>query len=200
MVPTGIRVQLLYRLVAPTRNRPRCQPNWTHSTPMAAHRVTSDPFHPSWCPTGHDNCCDLPLTALTCTMALVTTMGQVTTSGRSGHASNFALVRRIGRVVHHQPDPVGVGSARRMPNKLRKMRTCHRRGDRLCGATRQNLRGTHTPTRTTLIFPADRPIRTYLGSRDGMSASVRPLSWPKTLLIADQNTTVEFPYLFCISR
>jgi hypothetical protein len=65
------------------------------------------------------------------------------------------------------PDPVGVGSARRMPNKLRRIRTRHRREDRLCGATRQNPRGNHTPTRTTPIFPADRPMRTLWGSRDG---------------------------------
>jgi hypothetical protein len=95
-------------------------------------------------------------------MTFVTTMVLVTTSGRSGHASSFSLVRRIGGVVHHQPDQVGVGSTRRMPNKLRKIRTRHRREDRLYGATRQNLRGNHTPTRTTPAFPADRPIHKRL--------------------------------------
>ncbi len=128
-------------------------------------------------------------------MAFVTTMVLVTTSRRSGHVSSFSQVRRIGRVVHHQPDPVGVGSTRRMPNKLRKIRTRHRREDRLYGTTRQNLGGNHTPTRTTPTFPADRPIHMLLGSRDGGSVSSRPLSWPKTLSIADQITTVELCYI-----
>ena len=57
MVPAGIQVKLLYRLVTPTRNRPRCQPRWTHSTPIAAHRVTPDYVHASWCPPGHGNWC-----------------------------------------------------------------------------------------------------------------------------------------------
>jgi hypothetical protein len=57
MRPRGRRGQLWYRLVAPPRHRPRGQPHGTHATPMAAPRVTSDPFHPSWCPAGHDNCC-----------------------------------------------------------------------------------------------------------------------------------------------
>jgi len=59
----------------------------------------------------------------------------VTMSGRSGRMSSFLLVRHIGCVGHHQPDPVGVGFARRMPNKMRKIHIRHRRQDRLRGVT-----------------------------------------------------------------
>ncbi len=62
-------------------------------------------------------------------------MVPVTTSVRSGRVSSFLLMQRIGCAVHHQPDPVGVRCARRMLNKLRKIRIRHRRQDRLCGVT-----------------------------------------------------------------
>ena len=81
------------------------------------------------------DCCDLHLATSTCTIALVTNMVLVTTSVRSGCMRRFLLVRRIGCAGHHQPDPVGVRSARRMPNKLRKRRRRHRRQDRLHGVT-----------------------------------------------------------------
>ena len=81
------------------------------------------------------DCCDLHLATSTCTIALVTSMVLVTTPGRSGRVSRFLLVRRIGCAGHHQPDPVGVGLARRMPNKLRKIRMRHCRQDRLHGVT-----------------------------------------------------------------
>ena len=71
----------------------------------------------------------------TCTIALVTSMVLVTMSGRSGRVSSFLLVRRIGCAGHHQPDPVGVGFTRHMPNKMRKIRICYRRQDRLRGVT-----------------------------------------------------------------
>ena len=54
-------------------------------------------------------------------MALVTTMVLVTTSVPSGRVSNFPWVRHMGRAVRYQPDPVGVRSARHMPNNLRKI-------------------------------------------------------------------------------
>ena len=81
------------------------------------------------------DCCDLHLATSTCTIALVTIMVLVTMSGRSGRVSSFLLVRRIGCAGHHQPHPVGVGFARRMPNKMRKIRMRHRRQDRLRGVT-----------------------------------------------------------------
>src|SRR5713226_2238211 len=59
----------------------------------------------------------------------------VTMFVRSGRVSSFLLVRPIGCTSHHQPDPVGVGFARRMPNKMRKIRMRHRRQDRLRGVT-----------------------------------------------------------------
>ncbi len=70
-----------------------------------------------------------------CTIALVTIMILVTPSVRSGRVSSFLLVRRIGCAGHHQPDPVSVEFARRMPNKLRKIRMRHRRQERLRGVT-----------------------------------------------------------------
>ena len=79
------------------------------------------------------DCCDLHLATSTCTIVLVTNMVLVTTSVRSGRRRRFLLVRRIGCAGHHQPDPVGVGCARRMPNKMRRIRMRHRRQDRLCG-------------------------------------------------------------------
>ena len=75
------------------------------------------------------------LVASTCTMPFVTTMVLVTTSGRSGRVSRFLLVWCIGWASHHQPDPVGVGFARRMPNELRKRRMRHCLQDRLRGVT-----------------------------------------------------------------
>src|SRR6266849_4700871 len=81
------------------------------------------------------DCCDLHLATSTCTIALVTSMVLVTMFVRSGRVSSFLLVRPIGCTSHHQPDPVGVGFARRMPNKMRKIRMRHRRQDRLRGVT-----------------------------------------------------------------
>ena len=81
------------------------------------------------------DCCDLHLATSTCTIALVTIMVLVTMSGRSGRVSSFLLVRRIGCAGSHQPNPVGVGFARRMPNKMRKIHMRHRRQDRLRGVT-----------------------------------------------------------------
>ena len=81
------------------------------------------------------DCCDLHLATSTCTIALVTSMVPVTRSVRSGRVSSFLLMQRIGCAVHHQPDPVGVRGARRMLNKLMKIRIRHRRQDRLCGVT-----------------------------------------------------------------
>src|SRR5216683_3479619 len=83
----------------------------------------------------HLDCCDLHLATSTCTIALVTSMVLVTMFVRSGRVSSFLLVRPIGCTSHHQPDPVGVGFARRMPNKMRKIRMRHRRQDRLRGVT-----------------------------------------------------------------
>jgi hypothetical protein len=81
------------------------------------------------------DCCDLHLATSTCTIALVTSMVLVTMSGRAGRVSSFLLVRHIGCVGHHQPDPVGVRFARHMPNKMRETRIRHRRQDRLRGVT-----------------------------------------------------------------
>src|SRR5712691_7642755 len=81
------------------------------------------------------DCCDLHLATSTCTIALVTIMVLVTMSGRSGRVSSFLLVRRIGCAGSHQPNPVGVWFARRMPNKMRKIHMRHRRQDRLRGVT-----------------------------------------------------------------
>ena len=117
----------------------------------------------------------------------------VTMSTRSGRASWFRMVRRIGRALCRQPEPVGVGAVRRMPNHLRKIRTRHRREDRLRGVTPQTPRGNHTPTRTSPLAHADHPRHTRLGSRDDGSVPVRPPRRPTTLSIAAQNTTVEPP-------
>jgi hypothetical protein len=87
-------------------------------------------------------------------MILVATMVLVTTSARSGLASYFPLVRRIGRAVYHQPGPVGSWAVRRMPNTVKKRRTRHRREDRLRGATLPNPWGNHTPTRPPLPLPS----------------------------------------------
>ena len=94
----------------------------------------------------------------------------VTTSRRSGHVSRFSLVRRIGRVVHHQPDPVGVGHAA-YAQPTEEDRTRHRHKDRLYGATRQNRRGNHTPTRTTRPFPPTAQYIRFWGV--GMAAACR---------------------------
>src|SRR5262249_11365227 len=56
MVPSGIRVQLLYRRAAPGKTRPRCQPICLHSTLLPVSRVGLAHFHGPWCPGGHDNC------------------------------------------------------------------------------------------------------------------------------------------------
>src|SRR4029077_4964602 len=71
----------------------------------------------------------------------VTTMVLVTTSVQSGRASRFPLVRRIACAVCRQPKPVGLSSAWRMLNKLRKICTRHRLEDRLQGTTRTNPSG-----------------------------------------------------------
>jgi hypothetical protein len=107
-------------------------------------------------------------------MALVTTVVLVTTSTRSGRASRFLMVRRIGRAICRQPEPVGLGSVRRMPNHLGKIRTRHRCRDRLHGATPQTHRGNHTPTRTSPLSPADHPRHLLLGSRNDGSVPVKP--------------------------
>jgi len=87
------------------------------------------------------DCCDLHLAISTCTIALVTSMVPVTRSERSGRVRRFLLMQRIGCAVHHQPDPVGVRGARRMRNKLWKIRIRHRCQDRLCGVTPPNHGG-----------------------------------------------------------
>ena len=125
-------------------------------------------------------------------MALVPTVVLVTTSTRSGRARRFLMVRRIGRAICRQPEPVGLGAVRRMPNHLGKIRTRHRREDRLPGATPQTHRGNQTPTRTSPLSPADHPRHLLLGSRDDGSVPVRSPRRPKTLSITDQNTTVEY--------
>ena len=137
------------------------------------------------------DCCDLHLAALTFTIVFVTTMVLVTASTRSGRASRFLMVRRIGCAVCRQPEPVGLGSTRRMPNHLRKIRTCHGLEDRLRGITPQTPGGPHTPTRTSPRSHADHPRHTLLGSRDDGSVPVTTPAGPKTRAIADQNTTVE---------
>jgi hypothetical protein len=137
------------------------------------------------------DCCDLHLAALTFTIVFVTTMVLVTASTPSGRVSRFLMVRRIGCAVCRQPEPVGLGSTRRMPNHLRKIRTCHGREDRLRGITPQTPGGTHTPTRTSPLSHADHPRHTLLGSRDDGSVPVTIPAGPKTRAIADQNTTVE---------
>ena len=58
MVPTGIRVQLCHRLVAPNRSRPHDQPSWPHSTLLPRARGGTDSFS---CfvvspPQGHGSC------------------------------------------------------------------------------------------------------------------------------------------------
>jgi len=58
MVPTGIRVQLCHRLVAPNRSRPHDQPSWPHSTLLPRARGGTDSFS---CfvvspPRGHGSC------------------------------------------------------------------------------------------------------------------------------------------------
>jgi len=88
----------------------------------------------------------------------------VTTFVRSGRVSNCLLVRRIGCAVHHQPDPVGLGLARRMPNKLRKRRMRHRRQDRLCGATPPSHGGHHRSTWTTLVSTRRPPEEHAVGT------------------------------------
>ena len=137
------------------------------------------------------DCCDLHLAALTFTIVFVTTMVLVTASTRSGRASRFLMVRRIGCAVCRQPEPVGLGSTRRMPNHLRKIRTCHGLEDRLRGITPQTPGGPHTPTRTSPLSHADHPRHTLLGSWDDGSVPVTTPAGPKTRAIADQNTTVE---------
>jgi hypothetical protein len=137
------------------------------------------------------DCCDLHLAALTFTIVLVTTMVLVTASTRSGRASRFLMVRRIGCAVCRQPEPVGLGSAWRMPNHLRKIRTCHGLEDRLRGVTPQTPGGTRKPTRTSPRPHADHPRHTRLGSRDDGSVPLTTPASPKTRAIADQNTTVE---------
>ena len=117
----------------------------------------------------------------------------VTASTRSGRASCFLMVRRIGCAVCRQPEPVGLGSTRRMPNHLRKIRTCHGLEDRLRGITPQTPGGPHTPTRTSPLSHADHPRHTLLGSWDDGSVPVTTPAGPKTRAIADQNTTVELP-------
>ena len=131
------------------------------------------------------------MAALTFTIVLVTTMVLVTASTRSGLASRFLMVRRIGCAVCRQPEPVGLGSARRMPNHLRKIRTCHRLEDRLRGITPQTPGATRKPTRTSPRPHADHPRHTRLGSRDDGSVPLTTPASPKTRAIADQNTTVE---------
>jgi hypothetical protein len=71
------------------------------------------------------DCCDLHLADEIGTMALVTIMVLVTTSTRSGRVSSLLMVRRIGRAVCRQPQPVGLGAPRRMPNKLREILIRH---------------------------------------------------------------------------
>ena len=131
------------------------------------------------------------MAALTFTIVLVTTMVLVTASTRSGRASRFLMVRRIGCAVYRQPEPVGLGSARRMPNHLRKIRTCHGLEDRLRGVTPQTPGGTRMPTRTSPRSHADHPRHTRLGSRDDGSVPLTTPASPKTRAIAHQNTTVE---------
>jgi hypothetical protein len=123
------------------------------------------------------DCCDLHLAALTFTIILVTTMVLVTASTRSGRASRFLMVRRIGCAVCRQPEPVGLGSARRMPNHLRKIRTCHGLEDRLRGVTPQTPGVTRKPTRTSPRPHADHPWHTRLGSRDDGSAKLATTSF-----------------------
>ena len=115
----------------------------------------------------------------------------VTASTRSGRVSRFLMVRRIECAVWCQPDPVGLGSARRMPNHLGQRHTCHRREDRLHGVTPQTPGGIHTPTGTSPLSHADHPRHTLLGSRDDSRVPVTPPTGPKTLAIDEQNTTVE---------
>ena len=131
------------------------------------------------------------MAASTFTIVLVTTMVLVTASTRSGRVSRFLMVRRIECAVWCQPDPVGLGSARRMPNHLGQRHTCHRREDRLHGVTPHTPGGIHTPTGTSPLSHADHPRHTLLGSRDDSRVPVTPPTGPKTLAIDEQNTTVE---------
>jgi hypothetical protein len=124
----------------------------------------------------------------------------VTASTRSGRARRFLMVRRIGCAVCRQPEPVGLGSARRMPNHLGKIRTRHRREDRLRGVIPQTPGGTRKPTRTSPLSPADHPRHTRLGSRDDGSVPLSTPASPKTCAIADQNTTVELMVEICGMR
>jgi hypothetical protein len=133
----------------------------------------------------------LRLVALMCTMPFVTTMVLVTTSVRSGRARRFPLVRCIARAVCRLPKPVGLWSAWRMRNKLRKICTHHRLEDRLYGTTRTNHRGYHTPIRTTEQSPADDPRCTLSGSREGGSLPGGSQRSPPTTSITSQITTVE---------
>ena len=131
------------------------------------------------------------LVASTCTMPFVTTMVLVTTSVRSGRVSRFPLVRCIARAVCRQPKPVGLWSAWRMRNKLRKICTHHRLEDRLRGTTRTNHRGYHTPIRTTEQSLADSPRCTLSGSREGGSLLGGSQRSPPTTSITSQITTVK---------
>ena len=123
----------------------------------------------------------------------------VTTSVRSGRVSRFPLVRCIARAVCRQPQPVGLWSAWRMRNKLRKICTHHRLEDRLRGTTRTNHRGYHTPIRTTEQSLADSPRCTLSGSREGESLPGGAQRSPPTTSITSQITTVEILYLPAIS-
>jgi hypothetical protein len=125
-------------------------------------------------------------------MPFVTTMVLVTTSVRSGRVSRFPLVRCIARAVCRQPQPVGLWSAWRMRNKLRKICTHHRLEDRLRGTTRTNHRGYHTPIRTTEQSLADSPRCTLSGSREGESLPGGAQRSPPTTSITSQITTVEY--------
>jgi len=54
-VPADIRVQRLYRRVAPGKNRPRYQPFGSASLLLLGGRAARSHVHASWCPKGHDN-------------------------------------------------------------------------------------------------------------------------------------------------
>jgi hypothetical protein len=112
-------------------------------------------------------------------MPLVTIMGLVTTSTRSGRVSSILMVRRIGRAVCRQPQPVGLGATWRMPNKLRKIPTRHT----LCGQAvwshPANPSGKPCAARTVPIAPADCSMRLLLGSRGAGSVPVQPPRRPK---------------------
>src|SRR6516225_6274401 len=55
VVPSDIRVQLLYRRAAPGKQRPRDQPLWRESILLLGGRAARSHFHASWCPQGHGN-------------------------------------------------------------------------------------------------------------------------------------------------